>query len=519
MQHFLSFPQSHTRNASVAIFHILVGEGVPREQWRLALIGAIRAGIRELWVMEHDRIAFPDSIKRNATTQMFTLGELRDEVVTLATAHCGRPPRLLSACPILAPTLRRNLLVGVTCACSDDGTIAATSPQRAESPHTTEGMACDDGLFCCAERGSGQTTLYRGPQFVYPFHADAVLPMAQLGTTGAALLTRHGLATSESSTEQQGHASARNTVFASVAGSLGVFNVLVNLPPMRRVVLYDVNTWTLEYAAMVVEVIRVSRSRADFLTNMFGRDASAVANSSSTAAFARDFLNQPFDPSLVTATTSRLSARAACTHRWLTTTLMSHTGARRPPSATRSVCERVLLTSNPKANPKTSPATVAGCSDGYGKRFSKTQCLSAAAIHPNSCTPYYGHGWLRNETSFNSLRDHLARVSYVEWNATQPLDNLVGGSEDTRAHRGKASLVLYTSNIANWVGEANWRQLLVEWAQHPKFRVYLAESLPPLLSSSAAPKGRDLKSCRSWPCPSIRELGPYPQPATAPVGN
>ena len=52
VQHFLSSPHSHARNASVGIFHILVGEGVSRDDWRLALIGAIRAGIRELWVME-----------------------------------------------------------------------------------------------------------------------------------------------------------------------------------------------------------------------------------------------------------------------------------------------------------------------------------------------------------------------------------------------------------------------------------------------------------------------------------
>ena len=101
----------------------------------------------------------------------------------------------------------------------------------------------------------------------------------------------------------------------------------------------------------------------------------------------------------------------------------------------------------------------------------------------NTCCLYYGHGWLRDDDAFRRLRARVAnarvecahspfplasfppdsspvwRTADAHWNVSQPLGALLPQPID----RG-GDVVLYTSNIGNWVSDS-WSGLLQSWAQ------------------------------------------------------
>lgn len=161
--HFLRAPGALVNglrsSSRIALFHILVGEGVARDKLRDALTQAMRAGVDEVWAMEHNREgtswanrkSWPVGHLRNPPrepgSELFTLDELRGEMASLATQWCDgtrasdeaaaaaeapfhpeapaarHEPHVLAAC--LIPTAEdpagRNMLVGVKCACRGHG--------------------------------------------------------------------------------------------------------------------------------------------------------------------------------------------------------------------------------------------------------------------------------------------------------------------------------------------------------------------------------------------------------------
>ena len=250
---FIADPPAHARHGDVVLLHILVGEGVSRSKWRLAAEGAMRAGAREVWAMEHSReaisfasrsswpVGHPANPPREADSDMFTLQELQQELANLAALHCPGPADILASCAISTSSdpRGRNLLLGVQCGCraSTTATDTAVPVRQARRLGESSGSSltnagCGDGdsagLFCCHNSGAegNQTSLYQGPRFVYTFHADAIAPLLVLGQRLVQLLKPAPLA-------GPAHSSTSGLkTFASVAGSMSSLNVLLELPPM-----------------------------------------------------------------------------------------------------------------------------------------------------------------------------------------------------------------------------------------------------------------------------------------------
>ena len=247
---FIADPPAHARHGDVVLLHNLVGEGVSRSKWRLAAEGAMRAGAREVWAMEHSReaisfasrsswpVGHPANPPREADSDMFTLQELQQELANLAALHCVGPADILASCAISTSSdpIGRNLLLGVQCGCrasttATDTAVAVRQARRlgesSGSSLTNAGCGGGDsaGLFCCRNSGAegNQTSMYQGPSFVYTFHADAVAPLLVLGQRLVQLLKPALPAHSSTSGLK---------TFASVVGSMSSLNVLLELPPM-----------------------------------------------------------------------------------------------------------------------------------------------------------------------------------------------------------------------------------------------------------------------------------------------
>jgi len=80
------------------------------------------------------------------------------------------------------------------------------------------------------------------------------------------------------------------------------------------VVLYDINSWMVEYARMVVEIVRLSPTRLHFVSRMFSRNVSeyllASGHTELTPAAEAAYLTLPAKRSLELQTQRLLSDRA-----------------------------------------------------------------------------------------------------------------------------------------------------------------------------------------------------------------
>ena len=153
---------------------------------------------------------------------------------------------------------------------------------------------------------------------------------------------------------------------------------------------------------MLITVIRISRSRADFVTKMFARNASQLATDPSGDMRVRErrFFDQDQDLKLVQAVAEDLPSRVACVYRWLAGGIAGDPRYQKPPTGRRSVCEKVSVFCNPSASPRLDPS-LATCDEAPTDRKCKTAPL-------NNCCLYFGHGWLRDDVAFRRLRDRVA---------------------------------------------------------------------------------------------------------------
>ena len=399
-----------------AVFHILVGEGVSRRKWRAAVASAMRAGAVEVWVMEHDRLAkswlnrsawpigHDSNPPREDGSEFFTLTELRAEVQSLARLHCGSRTSMLASCqvPSSRRDRRRNLLVGVQCNCA--------SRAHVDTPHNDLGGTSqrDEGLFCSmlSDRpyNNRSRILYGGFQYVYTFHADSPNHLLKLSP---ALSIMYGQAIKHSPRLQ---APKSRVSFASVVGSMSMLNLLLDMPPLDDIVLFDINLWMLEYGAMLVEVILSSTSRLDFVAKMLSRDVQHLVKSFGENNLTRQMedaiMKLPVQQGAARSVQGSLSKHSACAHRWLTHEM--HVG-NRIQAKRRQVCERIALFHNADRPPKLNPELVHSCNEHPTARKCKYGI--------NTCSLYYGRGWLASEESFlwvsrrlRTLQIHCARV-------------------------------------------------------------------------------------------------------------
>jgi len=161
----------------------------------------------------------------------------------------------------------------------------------------------------------------------------------------------------------------------------------------------------LEYAAMLIAVIRASRSRADFVTKMFARNASLLETgpSGDMKVLERRYFDENPDHNLAEAVAADLPSREACVYRWLAGGIAANPRNQKPPTGGRSVCERVSLFCNPSESPRLDPSLATCDETTRTRRNCKTVPL-------NTCCLYYGQGWLRDDDAFCRLRDRVANA-------------------------------------------------------------------------------------------------------------
>lgn len=446
---------SNGTRAMAVVLHILVGEGLTRASWRAVAAAAMRGGATEVWVMEHNAIgaswrnrsSWPSGSgsdsRREDGSDMFTLEELRMELLTLAQHHCRNSPQLLASCLVPGDPGRdpaRNLLVGVQCACTQ---------QWCDLPiHARD----DDGLFCRlqADRPDGEVdgqrqNIYDGVNFVYVAHADP--PRFLLHTPALRSFL-------------QAPDDVKSFTFASVIGSMAGLNLLVNLT-VNSIVLFDINEWMVEYAVMMIEIIRSSVTRLDFLSKMFSRDAghavSLAGGFDLKPSIADTFLKQPVQWNSAETLQASLSKRSACAHRWLTSQIVLNLTAI-PTGTHRRVSERVTLFHDPRKSPMLEPNLVRDCNASV-RPEKQPKCDPQKWI--NTCSFYYGHGWLTSEATFANVRSKLIQspVHCIHWDTTQPLDKLLRVEADR-----KRRVLMYVSNIASHVGRRSWLASTSSWA-------------------------------------------------------
>ena len=178
-------------------------------------------------------------------------------------------------------------------------------------------LSADDAigcaLFCCtasstsacckSASASGGREMYVGREYVYSFHADSPIKVMELASSLAATLAQQ---------RDRLQAQQAAPVFASVIGSLSGLNMLskAQLRDPSHVILYDMNPWMLDYARLIVELIRMSSSPEEYLSRLLSRpvqtsfvasNASAILPLTEQQRIQQSFLSLPPDSSLTHA--------------------------------------------------------------------------------------------------------------------------------------------------------------------------------------------------------------------------
>lgn len=157
---------------------------------------------------------------------------------------------------------------------------------------------------------------------------------------------------------------------------------------------------------MLIAVIRASRSRADFVTKIFARNASLLETgpSGDIKVLERRYFDEKPDHKLARAVAADLPSREACVYRWLAGGIAADPRNQKPPTGRRSVCEKVSLFCNPSESPRLDPS-LATCL--APRDPTRNSCKTKPS---NTCCLYYGHGWLRDDDAFRRLRDRVANA-------------------------------------------------------------------------------------------------------------
>ena len=366
----------------IASFHILVGEGVNRATLEKGVRAAV-ASQDEIWLQEHhaggkswaDRkswpVGHPWNPPREPNSDMFTLEEVTARLHEWA-ADCPQF-KPLQSCLIPTPQdpAGRNMQVGVRCRCN----------------------GCDS-QFC---RPWGSANLYHGPRFVYTAQADPPLDSRTLELADRSFGT-----------------------YATVVGGMTGLDALVGERfEAKRIFFYDVNPWMIEFARLVVALVRQSQTRVDFVSHMLRKDLRATGvfplsaeppteemrRSAEEAARGAPQFSAPLD----------LTPAERCAYDWL---LRSES----------QVCQQRDLFRDPARPPSIDPHRI---------------LRPTAKPHRtnNTCSFYYGYGWLASEATFARVKRSLAAatVIFTHYSIDAPLSDLVG--------KEPGPTLLFTSNV------------------------------------------------------------------------
>ena len=229
--------------------------------------------------------------------------------------------------------------------------------------------------------------------------------------------------------------------YASVIGGFSGLNYLLALNP-KKIVFFDVNTYMLDYAQLIVELITISSSPQDFIGRVFGRSVNEYLAITSFSSLNIDnqegYLSLPVNESLVHETMSALSRASQETFQ---RTVIPHIHHKVP--AGPQNCKRLL-----PCWPISERVPVGG-----GKEFGFDE---HGQLVPNTNTFFYGQGWLKNNETFNSLKA-LLQTRPIKYLAFDLLND-----DFAKIAPANENVTIHISNIDDWFPEPTKKRLLAQ---------------------------------------------------------
>ncbi|MCC6933559.1 MAG: glycosyltransferase family 1 protein [Deltaproteobacteria bacterium] len=221
--------------------------------------------------------------------------------------------------------------------------------------------------------------------------------------------------------------------YASVIGGFSGLNYLLLVNP-QKIVFFDVNTYMIDYAQVIIELIRISSSPEDFISRAFGRSLSAFS-AKLNVENQNEFLAIPVNNAIVNDTLTKLSESAAETFKH---TLLHSINGTIPPGPRN--CKRLL-----PCWPENERVPVGGGEEkGYDER---------GQLQPNTNSFFYGLGWLKDLSSFQRIQQLLTSRP-IKYTAFDLLDD----SFDNIAEP-KEKVAINISNIDDWFPEATQKRI------------------------------------------------------------
>ena len=320
--------------------------------------------------------------------------------------------------------------------------------------------------FCNMKLNTLSQRRYEGVQYVYPFHAD---PPPSLQAEPFILKLK------EASRAENTLELNSKPVFVTVAGSLSGLNFLAHCTGaggargLSRIIFFDMNPWTLSYASLIVELIIHSKTREDFLQQVFARRIPKLPVGPSQT-FQDIFFSGALDLVLSEKRLRNLSKNGRCALRWLwaQSLIVSPDDYENPPKIRHS-CEGVELYYNSSSNNFGNY--------GYPKTDTSEECIiggvCAYGHRRNVCSLYVGSegSWLESQKSFDNTRNVLkavgqGNIEYVCWKVDMPLRILYNGLIP------KGESFIYLTNIPITTDE--WGIIKSQWAQTARGTIFTA---------------------------------------------
>lgn len=213
-------------------------------------------------------------------------------------------------------------------------------------------------------------------------------------------------------------------IFVTVIGSWASINMLLYLQP-KHIIFFDLNAYSVQYMKTLLGILSISESRVDFLEMFYGRELTedAVENLNQNSN-PTQWLLSPQNQSIISETSKMLELSGVNLEMYLflQTRIMPTPLTDNISHSDRKFCERILPVHDPSKNPALNP--------NMGKGI-------------NTCTLYWGHGWLSSDEAFQKVRSRLenAKKSFATFNIF----------EESLRHLFTVPLtdlnVMYTSNI------------------------------------------------------------------------
>eukprot|EP00746_Dinoflagellata_sp_MGD_P129911 gnl/MRDRNA2_/MRDRNA2_63960_c0_seq1.p1 gnl/MRDRNA2_/MRDRNA2_63960_c0~~gnl/MRDRNA2_/MRDRNA2_63960_c0_seq1.p1 ORF type:complete len:842 (+),score=129.91 gnl/MRDRNA2_/MRDRNA2_63960_c0_seq1:1-2526(+) len=189
-------------------------------------------------------------------------------------------------------------------------------------------------------------------------------------------------------------------IFMSAVGSMTFLNILADISP-KQLVLFDANPHALKYCEMFIEVIKLSETPEEFISNVFGRSVISFKkeHGSLTAANQEKFLSQPLDTAIRDSLLELLPSSAKQTF------LMTWGPLQDEP---KYLGDRQLWLSQSllPCDPESSEDLKLG---GYSCSLSGLGVMrsSIGGRIPLPASFRYGQGYLQNKKSFQQMRRAL----------------------------------------------------------------------------------------------------------------